>query len=158
MDRVTVTPRRPRSIEEGETQRFTATAYESDNTEIPGKRFRWTSSNTSVATVSPSTGTATTATGVSDGSTTITASVDGKSGTASLTVTEPPPPEPVVDRVTVTPSSRSIEEGETQRFTATAYESDNTEISGKSFRWTSSNMSRRDGKSIFRYGYDGYRG
>ena len=56
MDRVTVTPS-SRSIEEGETQRFTATAYESDNTEIPGTRFRWTSSNTSVATVSPSTGT-----------------------------------------------------------------------------------------------------
>ena len=137
VDRVTVSPSSP-SIEEGETQRFTAAAYDSDNELISGTRFRWTSSNTTVATVSPSSGTSTTATGESAGSTTITASVDGKSGTASLRVTEPPP---VVDRVTVSPSSPSIEEGETQRFTARAYESDNTEITGKSFRWTSSNTS-----------------
>ena len=43
----------------------------------------------------------------------------------TVTVTEPPP---VVDRVAVSPSTASIEEGETQRFTATAYESDNTVI------------------------------
>ena len=91
VDRVAVSPSTV-SIEEGETQRFTATAYESDNTVIPGKSFAWTSSTTSVATVSPSSGTATTATGVSAGSITITASVDGKSGTATLTVTAPPPP------------------------------------------------------------------
>ena len=137
VDRVSVSPS-SRSIEEDETQRFTATAYDSDNMEISGKTFRWTSSRTSVATVSPSSGSATTATGVNAGSTTITASVDGKSGTAMLTVTEPPPPPPVVDRVAVSPSSRSIEEGETQRFTATAYDSDNEVISGKTFRWSSS--------------------
>ena len=138
VDRVAVSPSSP-SIEEGETQRFTATAYTSDNEVISGKTFSWTSSNTTVATVSPSSGTATTATGVTAGSTTIRASVDGESGTAMLTVTEPPPPPPVVDRVAVSPSSASIEEGETQRFTATAYTSDNEVISGKTFSWTSSN-------------------
>ncbi|MXY49293.1 MAG: hypothetical protein F4Y38_08330 [Gemmatimonadetes bacterium] len=70
------------------------------------------------------------------GSTTIRASVDGKSDTARLTVTEPPP---VVDRVSVSPSTASIEEGETRQFTATAYESDNTVIPGKTFTWSSSN-------------------
>ena len=135
--RVTVSPSSP-SIEEGETQRFTATAYTSDNEVISGRTVTWTSSRTSVATVNPSSGTSTTATGVDAGSTTIRATVDGVSGTATLTVTEPPP---VVARVTVSPSSPSIEEGETQRFTATAYESDNTVISGKTFRWTSSRTS-----------------
>ena len=93
VDRVTVGPPSA-SIEEGETQQFTATAYDSDNEEISGKTFRWTSSRTSVATVSPSSGSATTATGVNAGSTTIRAAVDGKSGTATLTVTAPPPPPP----------------------------------------------------------------
>ena len=137
VDRVSVSPSSA-SIEEGETRRFTATAYESDGTVIPGKTFTWSSSNPSVATVSPSSGSSTTARGVNAGSTTIRASVDGKSNTATLTVTEPPP---VVDRVSVSPSSASIEEGETRRFTATAYESDGTVIPGKTFSWTSSNRS-----------------
>ena len=72
------------SIEEGETQRFTATAYTSDNAVISGKTFAWTSSMASVATINSSG----LATGVDAGSTTITATVDGKSGTALLTVAE----------------------------------------------------------------------
>ena len=136
VDRVTVSPSSP-SIEKGETQQFTASAYDSDNEIISGKTFNWSSSNTLVATISASG----LARGVSGGSTTITASVDGKSGTATLTVTEPPPPPPVVDRVTVSPSSPSIEKGETQQFTASAYDSDNEIISGKTFNWSSSNAS-----------------
>ena len=134
VDRVAVSPSSP-SIEEGETQQFSATAYESDNTEITGKTFTWTSSNIMVATIS----TSGSATALDAGETMITASVDGKTDTVTLTVTEPPPPPPVVDRVAVSPSSPSIEEGETQQFSATAYEADNTEITGKTFTWTSSN-------------------
>ena len=122
------------SIEEGGTQQFGATAYDSDNTMISGKTFTWTSSSTSVATVNASG----LATGVDAGSTTITATVDGVSGTATLTVTESPP---VVARVALSPSSVSIEEGGTQQFGATAYDSDNTMISGKTFVWTSSSTS-----------------
>ena len=137
VERVEVTPSAA-SIEEGDTRRFTARAYDSDNDRITGKTFTWTSSNTSVATVNPSSGTATTASGVNAGSTTIRATVDGVTGTATLRVTEPPP---VVNRVTVSPASASIEEGNTRRFTATARESDGTLISGKTFTWTSTNTS-----------------
>ena len=136
VDRVTVSPSSP-SIEKGETQQFTASAYDSDNEIISGKTFNWSSSNTLVATISASG----LATGVGAGSTTIKASVDGKSGTTTLTVTEPPPPPPVVDRVTVSPSSPSIEKDGTQQFTASAYDSDNEIISGKTFNWSSSNIS-----------------
>ena len=131
--RVTVSPSSV-SIEEGGTHQFSATAYTSDNTMISGKTFAWTSSSPSVATVNASG----LATGVDAGSTTITATVDGISGTATLTVTESPP---VVARVTLSPSSVSIEEGGTHRFSATAYTSDNTMISGKTFVWTSSRPS-----------------
>ena len=131
VNRVTVSPSTA-SIEEGKTRRFTARAYTSDDEVISGKTFRWTSSRTSVATISSSG----LARGVNAGTTTIRASVDGKSDTAVLTVTEPPP---VVARVTVSPSTASIEEGETRRFTARAFDSDNVRITGKTFRWTSSN-------------------
>ena len=136
VDRVTVSPSSP-SIEKDGTQQFTASAYDSDNQIISGKTFNWSSSNASVATISASG----LATGVSAGSTTITASVDGESGTTTLTVTEPPPPPPAVDRVTVSPSSPSIEKDGTQQFTASAYDSDNQIISGKTFNWSSSNAS-----------------
>ena len=86
VDRVSVSPSTA-TIEEGETQRFTATAYTSVNEVIPDKTFMWTSSNTTVATINSSG----LATAKEAGSTTIEASVDGKSGTASLMVTAPPP-------------------------------------------------------------------
>ena len=82
---VTVSPTSV-SIQEDETQQFTATAKDSSDTEITGKTFTWTSSATSVATID-SLGLAT---AVIAGMTTITATTDGVSGTASLTVTEPP--------------------------------------------------------------------
>ena len=134
-DSVAVSPMMT-SIEEGETQQFSATAYDSDNMVISGKTFTWTSSMTSVATINSSG----LATGVDAGSTTIRATVDGVSGSATLTVTEPPPP--TVNTVTVSPSSPSIEEGATQQFTATAKDSDDMEISGKTFTWTSSDTSK----------------
>ncbi|MDE2999461.1 MAG: Ig-like domain-containing protein, partial [Gemmatimonadota bacterium] len=131
--RVTVSPSSA-SIEEGGTQQFSATAYDSVDVEISGKTFIWSSDSASVATVDSSG----LATGLDAGSTTITATLDGVYGTATLTVTEPPP---AVARVTVSPSSVSIEEGGTHQFSATAYTSDNTMISGKTFAWTSSSAS-----------------
>ena len=140
VDRVAVAPS-VASIAEGETQQFSATAYDADNVEIQGKNFTWKSGRTSVASVSPSSGTTTTATGIDADSTTITAEVDGVSGTATLTVTEPEPPlpEPVVATVTVSPSEATIAEGETQQFSAIAVDADNKKILGKTFTWTSSN-------------------
>lgn len=83
---VTVSPSSA-SIKEEETQQFSATAYDSDDAEMSGKTFAWSSSSVSVATIDSSG----LATAVDTGSTTITATVDGKSGTASLTVTQSAP-------------------------------------------------------------------
>ena len=95
VDRVSVSPSTA-SIEEGETQRFRATAFTSGNEVIPDKTFMWTSSRTSVATISSSG----LARGVNAGTTTIEASVDGKSDTATLRVTAPPPPPPQLKKRT----------------------------------------------------------
>lgn len=89
VDRVSVSPPSA-AIEEGETRQFTATAYDADDMEIPGKTFTWKTGNTAVATIDESG----LATGVGEGNTTITATVDDVSGMARLTVTEPPPPPP----------------------------------------------------------------
>ena len=69
---------------------------------IPGKTFTWTSSDTTVATISSSG----LATAKDAGSTTIRASVDGKSGSTTLTVTAPVPP-PMLRSRTGTISGRN---------------------------------------------------
>ena len=122
------------SIEEGGTHQFEATATTADGMAIPGAGFAWMSSDENVATVD-SNGLAT---GVSAGNAAITATVDGVSDMAMLTVTEPPP---VVATVMVSPPEASIEKGNTQLFTAMAFTSDNKEIPGISFIWTSNNTS-----------------
>ncbi len=123
------------TINEGSTRRFRATAYTSYNVAIQNVSFSWSTSNPSVATVS-STGLAR---GVNAGTATIRARAGGRTGSATLTVTEPPPK--VVDSIEVSPSSISIDEGGTQRFTATAKASDGEVITGVNFSWDSSSES-----------------
>jgi CSLREA domain-containing protein len=81
VSRIEVTPASA-TIPIGGTLQFTARAFDAGNNEITGLTFTWTSSNTTAATID-SNGLAT---GAGLGSTTITASAKGKSGTASLTV------------------------------------------------------------------------
>ena len=134
VDRIEVSPS-SESIDEGDTQQFTAVAYTADDEEIESVGFTWESSDESVATID-STGLAT---GVRAGSTptqvTITARVDGKEDTATLTV------EPVISSITVRPSSATINEGSTRQFRATAYTSYNVAIQNVPFSWSSSNPS-----------------
>jgi hypothetical protein len=69
---ITLTPPAP-SIQVGQTQQFVATATDANGNPIPGVTFTWTSSSSAVASIS-STGLAT---GLSGGTTTITASAGG---------------------------------------------------------------------------------
>ncbi|UVW28547.1 Ig-like domain-containing protein [Massilia sp. H6] len=85
---ITVTPSTA-SVAPGAVQQFVAVATFSDNsTSVVTRTAAWTSSNTDIATVL-NTGAAT---GIAAGSATITATLDGKSGSARLTVTSAPPP------------------------------------------------------------------
>jgi uncharacterized protein YjdB len=103
------------------TQQFTATATYSDgSTGSVTATASWTSSTASVATISASG----LATAVASGATTITASLNGVSGTAMLTVTSAAPPPPTLSSVTVTPATATVAVGATQQFTATATYSD----------------------------------
>jgi hypothetical protein len=85
---IAVTPANP-SISLGTTQQFTATGTYSDgSTPNITNSVAWTSSNTATATIN---GTSGLATAVAAGTTQITASLNGKSGSTNLTVTNTPP-------------------------------------------------------------------
>ncbi len=80
------------SINIGATQAFTATAYSNaggPEVAVPNVSFIWDSSDPTKATVSPTTGASTTATGVAAGSSTIRAQAGGQQGTAALTINAP---------------------------------------------------------------------
>lgn len=83
---MSVTPASDTLVSLGETTTLSAAAANSDGGAIAGKTFAWSSSNETVASVS-ATGTVT---AVSNGSATITATVDNVSGTASILVRQDP--------------------------------------------------------------------
>src|SRR2546425_1891233 len=83
--KVTVSPS-PASVLVGGTMQLTAKTEDAAGNVLTGRAVTWASSNTVVATVS-ATGLVT---GVAVGSATITATAEGKNGTAAVTVTVPP--------------------------------------------------------------------
>src|SRR3989454_809397 len=84
---VTVSPPSA-SIATGATVQLAATTRDAGGNVLTGRVISWGSSNTTVATVSGSG----LVTGVSAGAVTITATSEGKNGTAAVTVAAPPPP------------------------------------------------------------------
>lgn len=81
---VTVSPATP-SVTVGQTAQLTATPKDANGSVLVGRVVTWASGNAAVATVSSSG----LVTGVTAGSDTITATSEGKSGTAAITVTAP---------------------------------------------------------------------
>lgn len=116
----------------GNTTQFTATAFDNKNNALTGITFTWASSNTGVATI----GSSGLATAVASGSTQITAAAGGVTSAAlTLSVTDP------VVSIVVTPASPSIQLGNTQQFSATAYDNKSNALAGIAFTWASSNTS-----------------
>jgi hypothetical protein len=83
------------NVDVGSTLQLTATTRDAGGSVLTGRPITWTSSNTSVATVSGSG----LVSGVAAGTATVTASAEGKSGTSSITVV--PPTQPGGDPVLV---------------------------------------------------------
>ncbi len=136
---IAVTPS-PGSIAVGSTIAFTATGHYSDgSTKNVTTQAAWSSSSSSVAAVVSNTGVATGM--AAGGPVAITASLSGVRGTASLTVTAPPP-SVTLQSITVTPSPVSIAVGSTVAFAATGHYSDgsNKNLTTQA-AWSSSNSS-----------------
>ena len=114
---IAVTPADP-SVPKGETQPFTATGTLSDNsTEDITGQVTWASATTSVATITA----AGLATAAGPGTSNISATMGGISGSTALTVTAP-----VLQSIVVTPADPSVPKGETEPFKATGTLSDGT--------------------------------
>ncbi len=119
------------SLPTGDTEQFTATGTFSDNsTENLTSQVTWASSDTTWATINA----AGLATAVSPGPVTISAKLDGITGSTGLTVTAA-----ALKSIAVTPANTSLATGETEQFTATGTLSDNTtENLTSQVTWTSS--------------------
>jgi len=124
---VTLSPS-PLEINVGATAQLLAIARDVGGSTVAGRSANWASQDASIASV--------TATGLvsggKPGQTTITATVDGITGAASVIVSERP-----VASVQVNPANPSLLVGETQRMTATA-RAESGEIVGGAVTWASS--------------------
>ena len=129
---IAVTPANS-SIQSLATQQFTATGAFSDaSTKDITKSVSWTSSDVSKATIQSSG----LASGVAAGSVTITAASAGKTGAATLTISDPP----TVTSVDISPLNPTIAANGTQQFFANATYSDNSlHDVAQNATWTSSN-------------------
>src|SRR5689334_12257754 len=77
--RVDVAPQNP-SVRAGQSVTFTAATFDANNGPLSGRTITWSSSATNVATVS----TSGTALAIAPGTTTITATSEGRTGTTQL--------------------------------------------------------------------------
>jgi uncharacterized protein YjdB len=118
---IQVTPTNP-SVAAGRTQQFTATGTFSDaTTQNLTTQVTWASSATAIATISNAAGSQGLATALKVGTTTISATLGGVTGSTTLTVTAA-----VLVSIQVTPTNPSVAAGRTQQFTATGTFSDAT--------------------------------
>src|SRR5712671_1326130 len=118
------------SIRVGQTLQLTATPKDSAGGTLVGRTVTWAIGDTTVARVSSSGQMA----GVAPGSATITATSEGKNGTAAITVTTVP-----VASIAVSPGTASVAVGQTVQLAATPKDSAGGALTGRSVTWTSSN-------------------
>jgi alpha-tubulin suppressor-like RCC1 family protein len=128
---VTVTPAEL-ALEVGESQQLTATPRDQDGNALEGREIAWTATEPAVAGVSASG----LVTGEGDGTTIITASSEGKTGTASVSVTAASL-EPVAS-VTVAPGELTFVKGGSQQLAAVLQDQAGNPLAGRSVSWTTS--------------------
>jgi len=125
---VAVTPTTP-SIPVGGNVQLTATPKDASGNPLSGRTITWQSGAPGTATVDGSG----LVHGVAAGSATITATSEGKSGSAIVSVTPPP-----VATVDVTPSSATIPTNGTVQLTASPKDANGNTLTGRTVTWGSS--------------------
>lgn len=122
------------SVPAGENQQFQVTAiYDDSSQQDVTAQASWSSSNPAFATVNASG----LAQGIAEGSSTIQAKFEGKSASATLTITAA-----IFTNVEIAPSIVSLPSGRTEQFTATANFSDgSTQDVTTSVSWLSNDTS-----------------
>jgi Bacterial surface proteins containing Ig-like domains len=136
---VTVSPAAPASVtvepsdvtvQVGRSATLTATVKDASGNVLVGRAVDWSTSNPSVATVSPAGSVA----AVAVGSATISATINGKSGTATVTVTLVP-----VGSVAVQPRTVSLTVGQTTPLSAVVTDAQGA-ATDRAVTWTSGNQ------------------
>lgn len=115
----------------GGTQQLVADVRDTRGNVVTGHTLTWSSSAPAVATVSA----AGVVTGVAIGTATMTATVDGVTATAFVTVTTRLDP---VARIALTPPADSIGMGQPLQLTAALADANGNPITGRAIAWTSS--------------------
>src|SRR5713101_2433016 len=113
----------------GQTGQLTATPRDASGNPLTGRVVTWTSSNAAIAIVS----TTGLVTAQGAGTATITATSEGQSGTAAITVTQPAVP---VASVSVTPAILNLSVGQTGQLTATPRDASGNPLTGRVITWT----------------------
>jgi uncharacterized protein YjdB len=113
----------------GQTTTLVPTIRDANGAVVGGRTVSWTTSSSAVATVSSSG----VVTAVAPGDATITATSEGKSGNASITVIPVP-----VGSVTVTPATKSLVAGTTTALTATVKDANGNTVTNRPVTWSSS--------------------
>ncbi|MBL8961136.1 MAG: Ig-like domain-containing protein [Gemmatimonadetes bacterium] len=113
----------------GATSQLSATPRDASGNALSGRTVTWASGNTAVATVNGSG----LVTAVAAGSTTVTATADGRTGQATITVTPPPVAAVVLNRDTA-----SVLAGGTVQLNATPRDAAGATLAGRTITWSSS--------------------
>ena len=122
------------TVVQGGALQLTATALDAQGNSLGQRPATWSSSDESIATVS-STGRVV---GIAEGSFTITARIDGVSGTGTYTVSRIP-----VGKVVLSPATSTLAVGGSQQMTLNLFAADQTTplpLAGRTIVWTSSNV------------------
>ncbi len=112
----------------GQTLQLSATPVDSSGAPLAGRTTSWGSSAPAVASVSS----AGVVSALAPGSATITATTEGRSGTARLTVSLVP-----VDAIIITPSAATTTIGRTVQLSARTLDAGGAELFGRSVTWSS---------------------
>lgn len=119
------------TISPGQTAQLTATTRDAKGGNLANRTVTWTSTNTSVATVSS--GGLVTAVAVG-GPVTIVASSEGQDGSATVTVVPPP-----VATVSVSPATATLTPGAVTQLSATLRDASGATLTGRVVTWSTSN-------------------
>jgi alpha-tubulin suppressor-like RCC1 family protein/uncharacterized protein YjdB len=117
----------------GDALTFVATTRDDQDNVVTGRAIAWTSSAPAIASIDAATGAVR---GVAAGSAIITATSEGKSGTAKIVVTAPLAP---VATVTIAPGLDTLEAYDTRQLQATLRDAQGNVLVGRTVTWTSSN-------------------
>ena len=120
------------SLVAGQSQAVSVTLKDASGNTLTGRTIAWSSSSTSVLTVSPSGQ----VTAIGAGSAVITATSEGKSGTLTLKVAAAPVDPPASVAVTAPATTLSITQ--TTQATAVPKDSKDTPLTGRTVTWSSS--------------------